>query len=308
MMHKIEGEHLRDLVNAYLQSRDFERVTASQDQYKYWLEVVMNMKLNRKSVGALKFKGMTTPFCQEIYDLLCDRGVTFANRICAVIRKVFSFGLKYGLCDHNPWSSVQKLTVQPRRTMWQKEDVVLFLNTAYSKFETRSVGLICHMAYDWAQRIGDMRLLTWDQIDLVGQVLHLEQSKRRAIVHLPVSDYLTEMLTQQQKDFGFQQYIAPNVKAKASDGYHPYSVYNISRAANRIKKLAGLNEDLRLSDLRRTATTEMVEAGVGILQLMQVTGHQNPQSVKPYLKNTLTGASYALKLRNAHTAGGTYNV
>jgi hypothetical protein len=49
----------------------------------------------------------------------------------------------------------------------------------------------------------------------------------------------------------------------------------------------------------------MVEAGVGLAQIMQVTGHQNPQSVKPYMKNTLTGATNALTLRSAHTAGET---
>jgi integrase len=63
---------------------------------------------------------------------------------------------------------------------------------------------------------------------------------------------------------------------------------------------AGLPDELRLSDLRRTGTTEMVEAGVGIGQIMSVTGHANPSSVKPYMKNTLTSANYALTERNNH--------
>jgi hypothetical protein len=33
---------------------------------------------------------------------------------------------------------------------------------------------------------------------------------------------------------------------------------------------------------------------------MAVTGHANPQSVKPYLKNTYTSANNALTLRNNH--------
>ena len=59
----------------------------------------------------------------------------------------------------------------------------------------------------------------------------------------------------------------------------------------------GLSRELRLSDMRRTATTEMIEAGVGLAQLMQVTGHANPQSVKPYMKNTLRGATLAMQMR-----------
>jgi len=50
-------------------------------------------------------------------------------------------------------------------------------------------------------------------------------------------------------------------------------------------------------DLRRTAITELVEEGVDITGIMQVSGHKNPQSVKPYLVNTYSGASQALSSR-----------
>ena len=61
---------------------------------------------------------------------------------------------------------------------------------------------------------------------------------------------------------------------------------------------AGLSKELRLADLRRTGTTEMVDAGVSMGNIMSVTGHANPQSVKPYMKNTLTSAKLALNTRN----------
>ena len=63
---------------------------------------------------------------------------------------------------------------------------------------------------------------------------------------------------------------------------------------------AGLSDELRLSDLRRTGTTQMVEAGVPMGQIMSVTGHTNPQSVKPYMKNTFASANYALTTREMH--------
>ena len=62
---------------------------------------------------------------------------------------------------------------------------------------------------------------------------------------------------------------------------------------------AGLSDELRLMDLRRTGTTQMVEAGVGMAQIMSVTGHSNPQSVKPYMKNTYESANYALTARKS---------
>jgi integrase len=47
-------------------------------------------------------------------------------------------------------------------------------------------------------------------------------------------------------------------------------------------------------DMRRTKITEMVENGVDITQIMAVSGHQNIQSVTPYLKHTLKSAKSAL--------------
>jgi integrase len=74
----------------------------------------------------------------------------------------------------------------------------------------------------------------------------------------------------------------------------------MSKAGRQVMRLAGLSEEIRLMDLRRTGTTEMVEAGVGMAQIMSVTGHSNPQSVKPYMKNTFASADYALTARHMH--------
>ena len=302
-MSEVNGTMIKHLVDSYLKSRDFDRLTASQDQYRYWLRVLLETEYEGETVGQLKYKKLTAPEAQVIYDTISDRGITFANRINAVARKVYNYGMKYGHIEKNPWSMIQTLTPAPRKVMWQPDDVKTFLEIAYSHFKTRGIGLIVHMAYEWAQRIGDMRLLTWDAIDFENQVLHLEQSKRRAVVHLPISNDLMDVLRQQNGAFDWQPYVAPNVNAKTDSGYAPYGLEVVSRVAKKIIIEAGLNPELRLADLRRTATTEMVEAGVGIVQIMQVTGHQSPQSVTPYMKNTLTGATNALTLRSAHTAG-----
>jgi integrase len=64
--------------------------------------------------------------------------------------------------------------------------------------------------------------------------------------------------------------------------------------------LCGLPKELRIADLRRTGTTEMVEAGVSMAQIMSVTGHSTPNSVKPYMKNTYASAENALTKRETY--------
>ena len=141
------------------------------------------------------------------------------------------------------------------------------------------------MAYEWCQRLGDMRVLTWDSLDLDNQKAHIKQSKRKAEVFLPISDDLNDMLKSQREDFGFQRYVTPRPKPRRGL-YEPYSLTKLPFIGRKIMNEAGLSENLRLSDLRRTGTTEMVDAGVSMGNIMAVTGHANPQSVKPYMKNT----------------------
>jgi len=105
------------------------------------------------------------------------------------------------------------------------------------------------------------------------------------------------MLRIQQEDFGFQEYVAPRVKPIAQ-AYSPYNIKEVSYLINEVKEKAKLPKELTAMDLRRTAITEMVEGGVDLAGIMQVSGHRSPQSVKPYLVNTYSGAVQALAGRN----------
>ena len=87
---------------------------------------------------------------------------------------------------------------------------------------------------------------------------------------------------------------------EASDGsYKPYSKETLHVHVNTVLDAAQLPSYLTAMDLRRTAITEMVEAGVDITQIKQVSGHTNINSLTPYIKHTYTGASEALAQRSA---------
>ncbi len=107
------------------------------------------------------------------------------------------------------------------------------------------------------------------------------------------------MLQQQREEFGFQEYVAPRIKP-IHGAYEPCGLVLISKIGRKAMQNANLPSELRLMDIRRTGTTEMVEAGVPMGQIMSVTGHANPQSVKPYMKNTFESANNALTTRNMY--------
>jgi integrase len=283
-----------DLADDYRTSLEYKELRLdTQRQYDYHIAVAS------EHFGKTRLSKIAPLSAKKAYDTWCNRGVSFANHVMSAAKIVFNHGVRMEIVSVNPFDKVKRRETKARRVVWSQKDIQKFLEVAYSDFSTRNIGLIAQMAYEWCQRLGDMRVLEWTSIQFDKQTVHIEQSKRRAEVFLPISDELCEMLQEQQDDFGFQSYVAP--RPYPIDGvYKPYSLYKLPKFARQLMDQAGLSRDLRLSDLRRTGTTEMVDAGVSIGQIMSVTGHANPQSVKPYMKHTYDSANYALTKRKNH--------
>ena len=291
---------LKKVITDYYSSYDYRNLRPeTQKQYQYFIGVMENTQVEGQSLCQYNMDKITTRIAKVAYNEWCEQGLHMANHVISATRIIFNHGVRMELCLLNPFANVRKRATERRKTVWSRVQVQNLLDVAYGDFSTRNLGLIAHMAYEWCQRLGDMRLLTWDNIDFSTKTVYIEQSKRRAEVHLPISDDLCDMLTQQEQDFGFQKYVAPRPNPIRGE-YKPYTLHNLPLYGRKLMQAAGLPDELRLSDLRRTGTTEMVEAGVGIGQIMSVTGHANPSSVKPYMKNTLTSANYALTERNKH--------
>lgn len=288
---------LRKVTDDYYLSHDYSYLRdETKAHYAYLMGIVLNTKVEGKSIGERKCDKISTRMAKQAYNQWCDKGIHMANHLLSTVRIVFNYAVHMELCITNPFVAVKKRTPVRRKTVWTREQVQKFLDLAYKDFDTRNVGLIAQMAYEWCQRLGDMRMLEWSNIDFEKQTVYIEQSKRRAEVFLPISDDLYNMLTVQNEDFGFQKYVAPSPRP-LKGVYKPYTLTHLPRVAKMLRNKAGLPDDLRLSDLRRTGTTEMVEAGVSMGNIMSVTGHANPQSVKPYMKNTLASADLALTQR-----------
>lgn len=292
------SDSLYALQKFYLRSPRFLGL-ASKSQYDYerHLEAALSTAvIGNTHLGSILIKDLRVMHVSNAYERWLEVGIRTANYRKAALSVCWNYGMQKDIMLHNPIKHINTKSAKPRRVMWTEDQVKLFLTTAYSQWEWRSIGLVVHMAYEWAQRIGDMRLLKWDCLDLDAQRLDLEQSKRNAAVHLPIGDGLASMLRTQQQDFGFQPYVAPRVKPRAG-AYTPYDLDEVNVLINQVKAAAGLPDELTAMDLRRTAITEMVEAGVDLAGVMQVSGHSNPQSVKPYMVNTFSGASAALAKR-----------
>ena len=285
------------IANFYLNSEAFKRLKPrTQKDYELHLKAIVNTIVEGKSLGAYYNKNIKVRHLSDAYEQWLQSGIRSANYRKSVLSACWKHSMRYDVMIHDPVALVKLQKTDNRTVMWTREYVRRFLDVAYSDFKYRSIGLIVQMSYVWGQRVGDMRLLKWEALDLTECRLDIRQSKRGAEVHLPISKNLCQMLQAQQKDFGFQEFVAPRVKPR-SGAFTPYDLEEISPIINRLLDEANLPKELTAMDLRRTAVTEMLEAGVDIAGIRQVTGHKNMQSVVPYMVNTFSGASKALAAR-----------
>lgn len=288
---------LTTLLKEYYASLDYRALTdATKRDYKYCMDAVLDAHMRGKKVTNFYADQLKAPDAQFIYNQLAERGVPFANHCKAVASRVYNWAISLGHLEHNPWTVVRKKAHRSRQEVWEKDQIDLFLQTAYSQFKWRSVGLIVQMAYVWCQRLGDMSNLTWDKYDFDEQVLYLEQSKRKTRVELPTPDDLHQLLVAQKDEMGFQPYVAP-VCTHNRVYSKPYTKQLLTNHARKIMREAGLPEHLQIMDMRRTGITEMVDAGVPLPQMLSVSGHANAQSMMPYMKYTLRSATEASNLR-----------
>jgi len=287
----------RHLVDEYLTSFDYKstRLTTQTD-YAYWADRLCNVSINGVLFGTMNPDKINTPVAQRAYEHLVICGVSMANHVVGLGSIVFGHSIRLGMVNHNPFTHIKRRSLPPRKVVWTDKDIDAYLTTAYKQFKWRNIGLIVQMSYEWCQRLGDMRLLKWEQYDMETGVLVLEQSKRGAEVTLPTSKGLQIMLSKQHRDFGFQQWVAPRPRPVGSL-YQPYTMRGFSVQARNVRDASGISDTLQVRDMRRTGTVEMVEAGVDLPQIMAVTGHANPASVKPYMKNTLKSSTMALQAR-----------
>lgn len=289
---------VQQIVDFYIASPAFFRLSRrSQQDYLTNLEAVCNTVVKGRRLGDVRNANVKASMLIQAYEQWLESGVRTANYRRSVLSTAWKHAMRHDVMIHNPVSLVKTVASQPRQVRWEKEHVKKFLDVAYSDFRWRSIGLLVHMAYDWGQRVGDMRMLTWDKLDLDQCRMDMTQSKRNAEVHLPISNGLCAMLRQQRDDFQeLSEYVAPRTKAKAGR-YSPYLVREVGDLVNEVLDAADLPRELCAMDLRRTAVTEMVEGGADQAAIRQVTGHKDIKSLNPYMVNTFSGASRALSTR-----------
>ncbi len=189
-----------------------------------------------------------------------------ANRTLALVRKMFNFAIEHDWLETNPCHMIKQLAPETQRERVLSEDEIRSVWKALDD-EHLIIAALFRLRLLTAQRGGEVNGATWVEMNLAGGwwTIPAERSKNGLAHKVPLSPQALLILKQLRKKTGKSPWVFPS-RRKA--GQH---ITHAQKAIERIVERSHV--DFRGHDLRRTAASLMVGAGVPRLVVSKILNH-----------------------------------
>ena len=126
---------LTQIVDFYLHSDVYRRLSSSsQRDYETHLQAAILTEVEGKTLGGYRCKNLKVRHITQAYEQWLQVGTRTANYRRSVLSAAWKHAMRYDVMIHNPIALVQTVAEKPRRVHWSREQVSIFLDTAYSDF------------------------------------------------------------------------------------------------------------------------------------------------------------------------------
>src|SRR5437867_7742392 len=194
-------------------------------------------------------------------------------------RNVAISGLKFFYHQMLGWNEKQ-LFIPPRKRSWQLPEVlgqkeVERLLSAAVKHRDRCLLMT---AYATGLRVSELVKLKVSAIDSERMMVRVEQGKGRKDRYTILSVRLLEELRSYWKEHRSPTYLFPNRKGGPISIDYAQRIYNLAKLKADIQKGHGIHT------LRHCFATHLLEAGVDLVTIKTLLGHNSLQSTQRYLQ------------------------
>ena len=258
-----------DLVERFLRDHSAKKKTGSEDRRN--LEKDILPVLGRHLVTAVTCRDI-----DKLHAAIGERAPIQANRIIAAVSTMFRMAERWGMRPEgtNPCRHVKRFR-ENRRERYLSERELARLGMAIRAVETEGrtgagVFAAIRLLILTGARLGEIRQLRWDEIDLEAAVLRLHDSKTGAKV-IRLGAAALEILTRIERKHDL--WVFPG-----ASGTKPLEIRS---AWPRIRTRAGL-EDVRLHDLRHTYASVGANGGASLIVIGSLLGHSRAETTRRY--------------------------
>lgn len=227
----------------------------------------------KKLLSQVRRKDVSELHCK----LLGEVSAVTANRYLSQISAIFSKAIEWEFATDNPAHGIQKHPENgPRTRYMQKEELSRFVNAVWEEVKKgdQSARAI-FMFLATGHRKTEVLSQRWEDIDLESKTGYLrdplKKGKRR---HFPLSSALVSMLeTMLQERKGDNPWLFPN---KSGSGCQK----DTRRTFRRVCTMAGILENTRVHDLRRTFASGLAAKGVSVMVIRDLLGHRDVRTTQ----------------------------
>ncbi len=242
-----------------------------------WQEDDRKIRTDLEPWADLKAKDITRRDVVKLLDGIKARAPVHANRVLALISKIYNVGIDRGLVEANPAARMSRVTEEVPRERVLTEDEIRKLWAAFGNLaqradgkgvtqEGRRLAAMFKVRFLTAQRGGEVALMAWEDIDLDRRIWTIPKAytKTKANAHeVPLSQPVVDLITSLSD--GRTGWVFPSARAKGKP------IVNIRKAAERVVAVTDI--DFNPHDLRRTAATYMTEMGIARLVVSKILNH-----------------------------------
>jgi len=261
---------------------EYERLHVGQKKAQgYYSNIVRGLKLHfaatmLSEIGAREAEGFLSNLrarhrCGDTCKREgCGVGAT-CNRYRSVARNMWNKGQSWGFVPRgaNPWTETTKGKEKPRERFLAGNEAGKLLAAAVDWLRPIVVA-----ALHTGARRGELLGLTWRDVDFEARLLVFRDTKNGEDRTVPISETLLATLRELPSRF------EEGVVFVGADG-EPVNVEALRSAFKRAvasSKLAGM----RFHDLRHSAASFMVQAGVPLFEVAKMLGHRDLRMTQRY--------------------------
>jgi integrase len=227
-----------------------------------------------KRLGAKKIEEITAHDIQHLHHGLRETPY-MANRILALLSKMFNLAVQWNWISTNPIGGVNKYQ-EHKRDRWLNLEELNRLWTILDQYPHHLTAHIFKFLLLTGARKGEAMQSTWDQFDLKKAVWtkpsHL--TKQRKKEHLPLSDKAINILQDVKKLTRDPVYVFPG----RIDGQ---PIKELKTFWKTVLRLANL-ENVRIHDLRHTHASHLVSSGLSLSIVGKLLGHTQASTTQRY--------------------------
>ena len=216
---------------------------------------------------------------QAFHNSLLQKGQSpaSADHSLKLLKRVSNLCVQWEFLDRHVLKGVPLFSVCNSVTTYLQERDVAQLVEVLRKDSNRPVCNLLMFLISVGVRRMTGQLARWDEIDLQNRTFRIpaSKSKSRRPVSVPLNDSAMHVL-QQLDTRGKYEYVFVNPKTGK-----PYTT--ITRVWYRLRKKAGLADNIRMHDLRHFFASALSMAGVPSQEISMLMTHADSRSVQRYL-------------------------